>query len=91
MEENTLKLPQGVGPFTINTRDALNQVEKLLEEMNLPKIGKYNYDPHNIIYSLSKDAVRELHKHQPNPILERTTNLETWEAIHDIINQLYWG
>ena len=43
------KLPMSVGPFVVNTRQAFEEVSKILEETQLLLGEKRAYDPHGII------------------------------------------
>jgi hypothetical protein len=39
------------------------------------------YDPHGVI-----TTIRPVYKHMPNLVVERTTNLESWEEVKQIIS-----
>ena len=60
-----IKLPLKVGPFVIKNKASLLVIEGLLQNMNLMKSTKINYDPHHIISQRrkhNKNKVFELHE-----------------------------
>lgn len=45
----TFKLEQIMGPYIVNNRQALKQVEEMMKELGLNKGERWQYDPHHII------------------------------------------
>jgi hypothetical protein len=63
----------------VKFRTALEFAEEMLQQLHLEKGEKWVYDPFNVI-----STRRPSYKHQPNPLLERISNLDSWEETKEI-------
>jgi hypothetical protein len=50
--------------------------------LHLEKGGKWVYEPFNVISDR-----RHSYKHQPNPLLESISNLDSWEEANEILER----
>ena len=68
------KLPMSVGPFVVNTRQAFEEVSKILEETQLLLGEKWAYDPHGIISQKRVENGYAALTHVSKPDLEKLAN-----------------
>jgi hypothetical protein len=76
----TFKLPHEVGPFLVKLITSLSFVEGMLQQF-FEKEKSWIYDPQGIIVARKP----MLYKHQLDPIIESTANLDTWEEVKHIL------
>ena len=68
------KLPMSVGPFVVNTRQAFDEVSKMLEGTQLLLGEKWPYDPHGIISQKRVENGYAAFSHVSKPDIEKLAN-----------------
>jgi hypothetical protein len=61
-----------------STKNIFFAVEEMLKQFDFEKGEGWIYDPHGVIV-----ARNPTYKHQPNVLVERTANLESWEEVKE--------
>jgi hypothetical protein len=74
-----------VGPFIVNNRATLQDVEKLLQEMGFQQGEMWIYDPHSIISTRRIGFGSIPYQHQSKPQLELLANHDSWEDVQRIL------
>jgi len=70
----TFRLLQEVGPFLVQQRIYFTKYKEMLKEFDFEKGANWVYDPHGVIA-----ARKSSYKNESNGMIERTSNLESWE------------
>ena len=52
----------------------------MLQQLDFEKGSKWVYDPHGVVATR-----RPMYKNLPNPIVERISNLDSWEDVKKIL------
>ena len=63
-----------MGPFIVNNRQAIGEVKKALEDMNLQLGEKWAYYPHHIISNKRVENSYAPYVHEPRPYVEKLAN-----------------
>jgi hypothetical protein len=78
-------LKKEVGPFIVNTRAALQDAKKLLQDMGFQQGEIWIYDPHSIISTRRIGFGSTPYQHQPKSQLELLANQDSWEDVQRIL------
>ena len=74
----TFRIPTGLGPFVVKSRQAYKTIEKMMEKLNFPSMGPWKYDPKGIIFKLKNPAgditAGGNPYHDPQPVIEKLAN-----------------
>lgn len=68
------KLPMSVGPFIVNTRQAVDEVNNMLDGMHLLLGDKWAYDPQKVISNRRVENGYSAFVHDSRPYIEKLAN-----------------
>ena len=72
------RLPNTVGPFTIDSRHTLSSVERMLREINFPRGDAWHYDPTGFITRRKKKIKSTTYDHELRALIEWKANYDSW-------------
>lgn len=62
------------GPFIINKKHVMEEVEKILQDMQFQQGDKWSYDPHQIVSIIRVENSYAPYVHESRPGIEKLDN-----------------